>query len=324
MEVLSYGYFVAVMLGLALGSFAGATVWRLRARQLQGDVCRYEVLKNAKKLSASDKDELAWLRQTKKERTAELKYLKPLTAVQLKSDRSQCLKCHHSLAWYDLIPLVSWASTGGKCRYCRQPIGAFEPLMELGSAGLFVLFYHFWLTTQGMALWPQLVLWAVVLVLLVILFAYDSKWFLLPDVVVFPLIGLALALAVWQILGAPAPLEALGSTVGAVAILGGLYLVLWRVSGGAWVGFGDVKLGLALGLLLGDWLLAFAALFLANVLGLLVVLPGLLRGRVSRTSHVPFGPMLIAGFFITLFYGGWLIQSYLGLTNGLIIDTLML
>lgn len=159
---------------------------------------------------------------------------------------------------------------------------------------------------------------------MMILLAYDAKWFLLPDKVMFPLIGLAALIATWRIVSVPDPLMALYSTIGAVAVLGGLYLVLWLVSRGGWVGFGDVKLGLALGLLLGDWMLALLTLFLANLFGLLVVVPGLLRGRMTKKTHVPFGPMLIVGFFVALFYGYWLIEGYLQLTNGLIADTLML
>jgi prepilin signal peptidase PulO-like enzyme (type II secretory pathway) len=82
-----------------------------------------------------------------------------------------------------------------------------------------------------------------------------------------------------------------------------LYFALWLVSGGRWVGFGDVKLGLGLGLLLGDWRLALLALFLANFIGTLLVLPGILTRKIGRGTQVPFGPLLIAGFAIALLYG---------------------
>lgn len=302
MEVGYLGYLVAVFLGLALGSFAGAQVWRLRARQLL-------------------EDKAAGEHYSKKE----LKRLTPLTKRSVKNDRSQCLHCHHELKWYDLLPLVSWLSTGGKCRYCKMPIGWFEPLIETGTAILFVTFYHFWATSYGLTTsWPLLIVWVVILVMMVILLAYDARWFLLPDKVMFPLIGLSVIVAVWRIAASSEPLIALYSTLGAVLILGGLYLMLWLISRGGWVGFGDVKLGLVLGLLLGDWMLAFLTLFLANLLGLLVVLPGLLRKKMTRKTHVPFGPMLIVGFFVALFYGYELIESYMLLTNGLILDLLML
>lgn len=294
--MLIFGYVVAGFLGLVLGSFAGATVWRLRAQQLKEDKADGE-----------------------KVDSKEFKRLHPLTKSSLKSDRSRCLDCGHTLRWYDLLPIVSWASTSGKCRYCHKSIGWFEPLMELGTAALFVAFYHYWLVMYDPMTWPLLLVWAIILVLMMILLAYDAKWFLLPNKVMFSLIGVSACLAAWNIMMATDPMAALLSTVGAVLILSGLYLALWLISRGAWVGFGDVKLGLALGLLLGNWQLAFLTLFLANFIGALVVMPGLATKKISRKTHVPFGPFLIVGFFIALFVGQDLIDAYVQFTTTLML-----
>lgn len=315
------------ILGLALGSFAGASVWRLRARQLADDSKYFEVLRKKKKadLSAMELEELDELQSTKAARSADIKKLQPIIQPAAK-DRSRCLHCHHELAWYDLIPLVSWVNTKGKCRYCKKPIGTFEPLMELGTAAAFVLFYSWYSSVfyENPAFWPILVLWVVALTMLTILFAYDAKWYILPDRIVFPLIGVGAVIATVTIVTLPNPLQALASTAGAVAILGGLYLVLWLVSRGQWVGFGDVKLGVALGLLLVDWKLALLALFLANLIGTLLVLPGLITRKLDRKAHIPFGPLLIAGFFIALLYGTQLIQWYNELSMGIVSTMLML
>jgi prepilin signal peptidase PulO-like enzyme (type II secretory pathway) len=93
-------------------------------------------------------------------------------------------------------------------------------------------------------------------------------------------------------------------------ILAGLYFILWFMSKGLWVGFGDVKLGIALGILLIDWKLALLTLFLANLIGTLIVLPGLLTGRLSRKAQVPFGPLLIIGFFVSLLAGTAIMDGY--------------
>lgn len=277
--------------GLMFGSFAGAQVWRLRARQLVED-----------KREGEEVDE------------RELKRLRPLIKGSISSDRSQCLRCGKTLAWYDLLPLVSWLSTKGKCRYCRAPIGAFEPLMELGVASAFVVSYLLWPLPLsggvGLALFGLLL---VAIVLLAILFAYDLKWFLLPDVVMFPLIGVGVVTSAIRIFDAIDTSGALMSIVGAIVVLSGLYYILWFASKGQWVGFGDVKLGLALALLLADWRLALLALFLANLIGSLLVIPGMLLGRVSRKAHVPFGPLLIAGAAISLLVGEALITLYMGI-----------
>jgi prepilin signal peptidase PulO-like enzyme (type II secretory pathway) len=271
---------VLALLGLILGSFAGASVWRLRARQLVED-----------KAEGEEYDK------------KELKRLVPLTKTSFKTDRSRCLHCNVSLQWYDLLPLVSWISMGGKCRYCKKSIGVFEPIIEVGTAALLVSFYLYWVQVAMLDVGLLFIVWIIALVLLVILFAYDAKWFLLPDVIMFPFIGLSLIISFQAILVSENGLQSVASTAGSVAIFSGLYLVLWLVSRGAWIGFGDVKLGLGLGLLLGDWKLAFLALFLSNLIGLGAVLPGLLSKKLSSKAHIPFGPFMILGFLVTLYFG---------------------
>lgn len=279
---------ILAVLGLCMGSFAGATVWRLRARQLVQD-------KTAKE--PYDKQEY--------------KRLLPLTKTTLTTDRSRCLSCGHTLKWYDLLPLVSWLSTGGKCRYCQARIGWFEPLMELGTAGLFVASLLLWPVglTSGLHI-ADFVIWLVAGVLLMILFAYDLKWFLLPNQVVFPLIGLGIAAAALHLVEAPDLWSGLVNLAAAAVILSGLYLLLWALSRGQWIGFGDVKLGLALALLLGNWQLAFIALFAANLVGCLLVLPGMLTGKLTRQTRVPFGPLLIVGFVIAGLLGPMILHGY--------------
>lgn len=279
------------VIGLILGSFAAATVWRLRARQLVEDK------KAGEKVDAK-----------------EYKRLVPLTRETRRSDRSRCLHCGHMLAWNDLLPLVSWLSLRGRCRYCKERIGSFEPLMELGMAALFVGSYLLWPLSLAMPLGvAQFALWLIAVVMLVILLAYDAKWFLLPDRVMWPLIVVGAVFAVLTVAGSPQIGPALATLAVAIVVLSGLYLLLWIVSKGQWIGFGDVKLGLALALLLGQWQLAFLALFAANLIGCLLVIPGMMAGKISRTTRVPFGPLLIVGMLVAFFFGGLIIDWYMGL-----------
>lgn len=276
------------VLGLALGSFAGATVWRLRARQLVEDKAEGEEVDRQ-----------------------EYKSLLPLTKSSPANDRSRCLHCGHVLAWYDLIPLASWLATRGTCRYCHKKIGALEPLIELGVALFFAGSYLLWPVPLSTLLDITLFgLWLVSSVLLAILFVYDLKWFLLPDRVIFPLIGVGALVAGLRLVGADDIVLELMNLGAAIAILSGLYLVLWMVSKGKWIGFGDIKLGLALALLLGNWQLAFLTLFLSNFIGCVIVLPGLLSGKMTRGTHVPFGPLLIVGFMLSALLGEAALQWY--------------
>lgn len=290
---------VLAVLGLAFGSFAGAQVWRLRAKQLVEDKAASEPY-DAK----------------------EYKKLVVLTKHHGMDDRSRCLVCGHTLAWYDLVPLVSWLSVAGKCRYCRTPIGVMEPLVELGVAATFVLSYLYWPFALATPLeWVRFGLWLVAVVLMAILCIYDTKWSLLPFGVNLAFVAVGLAFFITNItLGGTFDMGQWWSLVGAVAILAGLYF-LFSLAG--WVGLGDSILGLGLALFLMYWELAFVTLFLANLLGCFALIPLAMRRKLKRGAHIPFGPFLIVGATVSLFLGYDLITWALG-GSGALLNSLML
>ena len=285
---------ICVMLGVvgaAMGSFAGAQVWRLRARQLVED-----------KKAGEPYDKV------------ELRRLKPLVGKKGRADRSIDLDTGKQLQWYDMIPVVSWLVLRGRSRYSGKFIGWFEFVMEVGVAAFFVLSYVYWPHTLDSP-WAigQFVVWLVAGVILAVQFGYDFKWQLLWTwlslwVIVLGLIYVSLGMVIaggsWAILV---------SAIGSVAILGGLYLTLWWISRERWVGLGDVILGGGLGLLLADWQLALVALIAANLVGTLIVAFGAISGKISRGQHMAFGPLLIIGAVIAQLWGGMLIDWYVGL-----------
>jgi prepilin signal peptidase PulO-like enzyme (type II secretory pathway) len=241
--------------------------------------------------------------------------LSPLSKATVSKDRSRCLHCGHTLKWYDLLPLASWALLGGKCRYCRAKIGWLEPSIEIGVALFFVVSYLAWPASLATALdVTQFVLWLIAGVLLAMLFVYDLKWYMLPNYIVFPLIAVGGLSAILHIVESPDTAGALISMAAGIVILSGLYLSLWVLSKGQWIGFGDVKLGLALALMLGSWPLAFITLFAANVIGCFIVVPGLLSGKMTRKTRVPFGPLLIAGYIVAGLWGHAILGYYLSYT----------
>ncbi len=279
-----------LLLGVVLGSFAGAQVWRVRARQLRTD-----------KQTGHPYDKHEW------------RQLRVLLQGTLRDDRSRCLQCGHVLAWYDLLPVVSWLSTGGRCRYCQQFIGWFELVMELVLGVGLALSYLVWpwaLPASSLLF----AVWVVVALVLMILAAYDAKWQLLPDPLNYGLMALG-ALFVLVRMTTLHDVD-LVSLTGAVALLAGLYGGLYAISRGAWIGFGDVKLCVGLALLLGDWRLAFMTLFFSNMLGCIIVLPGLVRGQLNTRSQVPFGPLLIIGCVISLLFGGSILRALVALPLG--------
>lgn len=287
MEIL-FTYFALAILGLCLGSFSGASVWRLRAHQLAQDKADGEQI-DAK----------------------EYKNLRQLTKTTLFNDHSRCLNCSYQLKWYDMIPLFSWLSLGGKCRKCRHPIGYLEPLIEIGVAAFFVLSYALWPypLTNGFEI-ARLVIWLVAGVPLAILFTYDAKWSLLDRRINYALTAAGAINAALLIYSATDRVGTVYNIFGSVLILGGLYFALNKLSRGKWVGDGDPALALGLALLLADWKLAFIALFAANLVGCLVVIPGMVIGKLKRDSRVPFGPLLIIGFVIAALAGNYLINLY--------------
>jgi prepilin signal peptidase PulO-like enzyme (type II secretory pathway) len=231
------------------------------------------------------------------------------------SDRSECPHCHHKLAAIDLVPVFSWLALGGKCRYCRKKIPD-SPLVELAVSALFVLSYIYWPESmEGTGLFA-FVCWLLFLVGFVALAVYDLKWFLLPNTVVFPLIGLTAVLVVGRLILSGDWGQALGSVVGA-AVIWGLFYLIHIFSKGEWIGFGDVKLAVALGALAGGILPALTLLFIASFIGLLASLPLVLAGKANRKSHLPFGPMLIAATVVVVLFGPNIIDWYAHSLNGM-------
>lgn len=282
------------VLGVFMGSFAGATVWRLRARQLRLDA------KHGEKVTKQEKAQVAKLKKR-----------------SLVNDRSVCLHCGHQLRWYDLVPLVSWLELGGKCRYCQTPIGRFEPLIELATGLFFVVSYLFWPSELADPYTiTQFVIWLLAGMGLIILSVYDFRWFLLPNPVVFTLVGLGAINSLLVIVHDNFSLATVTSIMAGVGFLSGLYYIIYVGSRHQWVGFGDVKLGLALALLLADWQRAALALFLANAIGTLIFLPLMLSGKVKRQAHIPFGPLLISGWFFAGLFGTQIISWYLKMALG--------
>lgn len=243
----------------------------------------------------------------------EYQRLKGLLSDKNKSvDRSRCLSCGHVLSWYDLLPVISWLWLRGRCRYCKESIGVTEFVLEITLGLLFVTSVVFWpVSLDSPFEWVKLFLWLGALVVLAINFVYDLKWMLLVGWLNWLLIFLGGFYAVISAFQALNIVGYLASLVGALMILSGLYGFLWLISKGRWVGEGDIYLGAGLALFIGDWRLAFVALFASNLVGLIIIIPSIIGGRVGRGSQVPFGPMLIAGSLIAKFFGSAIIFAYI-------------
>jgi leader peptidase (prepilin peptidase)/N-methyltransferase len=279
------------VLGLCLGSFVNALDWRIRQQEHPPKGKR-----NGKGASASIR---------KAGKTA-------LTAgddFSILRGRSMCPHCRHTLAAGDLVPLFSWLSLRGRCRYCRKPIHWQYPAVEAATAALFAASYLAWPDALAGYAIVNFALWLVMLTGLMALLVYDVRWMELPNRITYPLLGLAALDPVIRAIDTGS-LGRLWQAAFAAALLGGLFWILFEVSDGKWIGGGDVKLGAILGLLVGHPYLAMGVMFLASVLGLLSVLPGLVKGDVKMSSKIPFGPFLIVAGIIVKLFGAGFIEWY--------------
>lgn len=236
------------------------------------------------------------------------------TGRGIAKERSICPHCKHRLKAEDLVPVLSWIELRGKCRYCHKKIGWQYPLVEISTAALFVLSYIAWPHPFGVSGTLALLVWLACTSILMALFVYDLRWMLLPDKLVVPLTLLAACLVGLLSIATANPGAVYGPFIGGV-FLSGLFYALFQVSDGKWIGGGDVKIGLALGLLAGGFFESVLLLFLASLLGTLVAVPLLLTGK-SKSHKVPFGPFLIVATYIVFMWGiaiiGWY-QNLIGL-----------
>lgn len=269
-----------IVLGLCSGSFINALVWRLHE---QGE----RVKKAGKKRDA--------------------KYQARLSIAK---GRSMCPRCKRELLAKDLVPVISWLSLHGKCRYCQKPISFQYPLVELVTAGLFIASYTWWpMSLAGIQMF-LFGLWLGMLIGLMALLVYDLRWMLLPNRLMYPVGGLAGLYALLGISMADKPLTTLLNVFLALVVGGGIFYGLFQLSGGRWIGGGDVKLGWLLGLIVATPARAFLVILLAAFGGSLVSVPLLLSGRLKRSSTIPFGPFLIIAAIVVVLFGPGLINWY--------------
>jgi len=233
--------------------------------------------------------------------------------------RSYCPNCKHQLSWKDLIPIFSFFELQSKCRYCKQKISWQYPIVETTTGLLFLLIFNSqFLISKQAPIFSFYFLFSIFYFLvsasfLIIIFVYDFKHYIIPDEVIYPAIIISFLYQVfgnWKLeTGNFGPmLNPLFSALGASLF----FLAIFLISRGKWLGFGDVKLALFMGLFLG-FPNILVALFLAFFIGAIIGLGLIFAKRKSLKSEVPFGPFLVLGTFLALFWGNQIINWYLSL-----------
>ena len=239
--------------------------------------------------------------------------------------RSRCPHCRKLIHWYENVPVLSYLALRGRCAGCRTPLSLQYPLVELAVGFLFVALFFFVAERLAvtapeaflrLAPLSAFLLLSAVWSTLVAIFVYDLYHKIIPDRFVFTFIGLSV---LWFLFFLhPGSLLSLGALLDGLSgpLLFLFFGSLWYFSGGRWMGFGDAKLALGMGFLLGlsgglaavllaFWIGAAVAVLLLCVGSLLsklgtTALPPSLK-RLTIKSEVPFAPFLIIGTAIAFF-----------------------
>ena len=231
--------------------------------------------------------------------------------IDWRHDHSHCLHCDYRLRWFDNIPIMSWIALAGKCRKCHEPIGMAEILCEVGLAAVFVISYLFWpFGFHNYIDIAPFLIFLVMLVALTMLFVYDLRWRRLPEKPLMFCVICAVLFYVFRNWGAFSP-SLLFDTLCSLAILPGLFFVLYKGSGERLMGGGDYLLSIPFALMIGGPLLAFFVLFVSNLIGSLISIPIVIRKKKNQlAAQVSFGPFLIIGFLIVFFLQNWITSLF--------------
>jgi len=229
------------------------------------------------------------------------------TGSSFVAGRSRCPNCNVPLKWYELIPVLSFVFSGGKCLSCGSKISWQYPLIEISSGIIFVLLFlrqAALLSFYGMAYsWIFFVYYAFVFSLLLVILLYDFHHKIIPNSLVYvfaflAVLKLALFFYIRPPLGALDYVDLLSPV-----ILFAFIFILWFVSRGRWIGLGDAKLAFGIGALLG-FVLGISGLVLAFWIGAVFGIVYLIFKKssgASGQSQIPFAPFLIVATFIVFF-----------------------
>lgn len=261
------------------------------------------------------------------------------------SGRSHCMHCGHALRWYELLPIISFVMQRGRCRSCAAKISWQYPLVEcvggaitagvplflnsffgISSVSFFSFTLPFWY-------YAVLAVWVLVFFVLLLITVIDFRLFIIPNELnlILGILGVVVAFIMATKMGGfilpfrtsflqqyillSSPFQ----NVFANHLLGALigfcfFLALSLLTRGRGIGFGDVKLGLAMGMVLG-WPDIALTIILSFVIGGLIsaVLMGLKKKHMR--DKVPFAPFLVAGFILTFFLGAAVVGAYFSFFN---------
>ncbi|MFH1427725.1 MAG: prepilin peptidase [Patescibacteria group bacterium] len=231
--------------------------------------------------------------------------------------RSICPQCKKKISWYNNIPLISFLILRGRCRTCKKKISWQYPIVELVTALLFLLaglinfqfsIFNFHSIFNFQFSMPVVIVFfrdLIFISVLIIIFIYDLRWYLILDRITVPVMIFALAVNLYLGFG-------LANLAIAVVIGGGFFLTQFLISKGRWIGGGDIRLGALMGLMLG-YPMIITALMLAYIFGSIFGIILLVTKKKEWSSQIPFGTFLSIATIIVMFWGEQILGWYLNL-----------
>tara|TARA_B110000090_G_scaffold103800_1_gene116548 strand:+ start:366 stop:1109 length:744 start_codon:yes stop_codon:yes gene_type:complete len=213
---------------------------------------------------------------------------------QIISGRSFCPKCKKKISWYDNLPIISFLFLSGKCRKCKKVIPLRYLIVELITGISFLLIY---LNFENLY---TITFLSILSLILIMIFFIDLENFIIPDSLNFIIMGLALLKNFLPNFDTSLIHEINQSIIGGMVGYLSIWLIIYlyktfkKIDG---MGFGDAKLMAGIGLLFGWQSIPFI-LFVASILGLIFVVPSLIKKQKTMRTEIPFGPFIIAACLI--------------------------
>ena len=218
---------------------------------------------------------------------------------QIINGRSFCPNCKKKISWYDNLPLISFINLNNKCRKCNKSISPRYFIVELITGITFLLIY---LNFQN----PQAIIFLSILsLILIMIFFIDLENFIIPDSLNFTIMGLALLKNFLPNFNTNLIHEINQSIIGGIVGYLSIWLIIFlyktikKIEG---MGFGDAKLMAGIGFLFGWQSIPFV-LFVSSILGLIFVIPSLIKKQKNMRTEIPFGPFIIVACLIYFVYG---------------------
>lgn len=227
-----------------------------------------------------------------------------LEAVESLMGRSHCPKCRKKIRWFDNIPVLSYILLNARCRDCGEKISWQYPLVELTTGIVFAMLGNYFFNPIDFSSWLLAFYYLVIFSILMVIFVYDFKYMEIPMIVLWIGVILSLAFSLYSDsqsfrgIVSIMELKTFSGILGAL-VAGGFFWSLAAYSKETWMGFGDVYLGVLVGLIVG-WPNVWAAMMLSFVIGAVVSVALITFRKKTMKSQVPFAPFLITGTFLAI------------------------